>query len=126
MNKNENENDISKIERLRNFVEEYAVDFLRMGTKKAIIDSLDNNDLKLACEILDCMDKDFIKRTKEIGMFLVFEDYEGINKKGERITKPYYKANYIDSREYEQENIPTLRYVKAKNRALIDDFRDER
>ncbi len=105
----------NRIEMLKDFIEKYAIEFLEgCTTKDDIVNGLKNGDINLALEILNCIDESWVERTKEIGICLVFEDSESVDQNGNKITKPFYKANYMDSLEYKQQRIPTLRYVKAR------------
>lgn len=65
----------SEIDVLKNFIEEYGQDFCEDGTKEKIIESLDKGDVKLALEILDAMERDWIKKAIKKGKFLMFTDY---------------------------------------------------
>lgn len=104
-----------QIDRLINFIDEYAKDFLEDGTKRKIIEKLESGDSYLALEIMNAIDKDWIDRVKEIKTFYVFTDNEIKNQHGEIVKKPYYKANYIDSANFDMTRIPTLRRVEPRN-----------
>ena len=123
---NGNGNDSDKMNKLITFVEEYAFDYQGTGKKESILENLKNKDLNLAIEILNSMDKGWIDRTKELQYFLVFDEYEEKDQNGEKITKPFYRTDYIDSLEFNERHIPTLRYVKPRvlNKSL--DMPDER
>lgn len=104
-----------QIDRLINFIDEYAKDFLEDGTKSKIIKQLETGDSYLALEIMNAIDKQWIDRVKEIKTFYVFTDNERKNKNGEIVKKPYYKADYIDSANLNINKIPTLRRVAPRN-----------
>ena len=110
----------TRIEKLKDFVEEYGVDFLEDGTKKRIISSLENGDKKLALEILGSIDSEWIERTKETKKFLVFTDMQKELADEGKIVNPFYKANYIDSVELKTEHIPTLRRVVTREQDLTN------
>lgn len=113
----------NRIKKLKDFVEEYGIDFLGDGTKDRIVSSLEKGDKKLALEILGSIDSEWIERTKEIQKFLIFTDMQkGLEKEG-KIINPFFKANYIDSIELETEHIPTLRRVVTREQDLIYDLR---
>lgn len=110
-----------KIENLKNFIQEYGEDFLEDGTKSEVIQALSQGNAQLALEILNSMEKQWLQRVKEIKRFLIFTDYTKGNSNRE-----YYRMDYIDSLELEQNYIPVLRKViqreYGKNRFYIDKF----
>ena len=97
--------------KLVEFIDKYGEDYLQDGTKNRIIKSLENGDIKLALDILDSVDDDWLKRTKEIEKFLIFSDWQNIS--GD--TQPFFRANYMDLQSMEKIHIPTLRRVIPRN-----------
>ena len=111
----------NKIERLKIFIQEYGEDFLEDGSKAKIIQALNKEDAKLAIEILNAIEKEWLQRVKEIKKFLIFTDYTNGSSNRE-----YYRMDYIDSLELKQNHIPVLRKVIQRehdqNKCYIDRF----
>ena len=101
-----------KIEKLIDFINEYAEDFLQDGTKDYVIGKLKCGDMKFALDIMNCMDKEWVERTKEIKKFYLFTDAVKFDPNGNLLRKPYYRSNFIDSMEKGEYNVPTLREVR--------------
>lgn len=101
-----------KIDALINFMDLYADDYLEDGTKEKVIENLKNGDNNLALELINCMNKQWIERTKEVEKFYIFTDSVKCNSNGEVLKKIYYKTSYIDSLDPNNTHIPALRKVK--------------
>ena len=110
--------------KLKEFILKYGYDFLNDGTKDKIIKKIDAGDEEILWEILQAVDADWMKRVKELGKFGIFTDMEAQDAKGKRIKKPFMKANYIDSANSNETQIPVLRRVKPRNKGYYDIFDD--
>ena len=115
-----------KMQKLKEFISKYGQDFLEDGTKAKFLKKIDSNDKEFMLEMLNTMDEDWLKRAKELEMFLIFTDREFTNDSGKKFQKPYLKANYIDSQNLQQKNIPVLRNVERRYLSLDLDNRFER
>lgn len=105
------------LNRLVDFISEYGREFLNDGTKKRIIDSLNEGDLQTASEVVNSMDENWTKRTKELGMFYIFTDT--LRTKDEKSKDIHFVANYIDTCEPRLSHIPVLRDVRIREFGLI-------
>lgn len=74
----------------------------------------------MTLDILDVLSKEWIDRTKEVGKFLIFTEYERPSIFDGTKQKPHFKANYIDSLNEKLTNIPVLRDVKIRTNQLYD------
>lgn len=110
--------------KLKEFILKYGCDFLDDGTKDRIVKKIDSNDDKLILEILQVIDKDWIKRVEEMGKFYVFTDNEHQDSEGKRIVKPFMKANYIDSHNPNETHIPVLRMVEPRYKSWYEVAKD--
>ena len=102
-----------RMEALINFIDKYGEEYLSDGTKEKVIDSLKNGNKEIALELLDSMDVEWIKRTKDLEKFYIFTDWEKFDSEHETL-KPYFKANYIDSSNGNISHIPVLRKIKPR------------
>lgn len=98
------------------FIDKYAEDFLEDGTKDIIINNLKKGDSNLALELLESVNKTWIKRTEEVGKFYLFTDSMEFDFNGNYLKKPFYKASYIDSLDPNNSHIPALRKIEPRIR----------
>lgn len=98
------------------FIDKYAEDFLEDGTKDIIINNLKKGDSNLALELLESVNKTWIKRTKEVGKFYLFTDSMEFDLNGNYLKKPFYKTSYIDSLDPNNSHIPALRKIEPRTR----------
>ena len=111
----------SRLERLTDFIKEYAEDYLGDGTKNRIIKALEDGDNNLAVEILKSMNREWIKRAKELKKFYIFSEWKKVhNGNNEPIKKTFYQANYIDSAKEHLNKIPTLRRICPREIGVYD------
>lgn len=101
-----------EIDALINFIELYADDYLEDGTKENVIESLKNGNTNLALELVKCMNREWVERTKEVEKFYLFTDSVKCDSHSEALKKPYYRSSYIDSLDPNNTHIPALRKVK--------------
>ena len=104
-----------RIEKLINFIDEYAEDYLSDGTKERIIKELKAGDTGLAIDIVKVMDKEWVDRVKEMKKFCLFTDTIQKDFYGETVKNPYYKANYMDLSSAGLMHVPTLRKVQPRD-----------
>lgn len=109
----------TRIHELTEFIEKYGIDFLNDGTKKRILRALNEGNDKLASEILNSIDKEWIDRTKEIQRFYILTDFVN-NISEKQIVQPIYKSCYIDSPNPNMTHIPTLKRIKSKEYCFSD------
>ena len=103
-----------RIDKLANFIEQYAEEYLEYETKKDILKRLNEGDEKLALEIMSSMDRAWIDRTREIRKFRIFTDCRKVHAAAGTNTnkKNCYQTSYMDEYSNSSENnIPTLKYI---------------
>lgn len=110
-----------KMKKLIDFIEEYAEEFLEDGTKEYVIQKLKNGDTQFAVDLMNCMDKEWVERTKEIKKFYLLTDAARFDQKGNLLRKPYYGSSYLDSLQSGESHVPTLREVRPMG--VIDNLR---
>ncbi|MBR3002988.1 MAG: hypothetical protein IKF38_05480 [Clostridia bacterium] len=112
----------SKMEKLISFIETYGEEFLEDGIKNEILKELKKGNENLAKEITNAINEEWFKKTKELGKFYIYKDFqvEVYDEKGKRITKPFYNAKYISHEE--EKNVPTLKKVIPKTIDKYDIF----
>lgn len=103
-----------RIQELIDFINDYGKEYLEDGTKASVIKELQSGNMQATLEILESIDRRWMNRTREIGMFYIFTDWQKVNTSSEENLKPFYRTSYFDFSNDSQRHIPVLRKVNPR------------